>query len=299
MSYAVAASEATLQSRILATVATLELPSTLRVTSTTWARHSSLHANSHARFEIPAGDIDDYERLEHLGDADLTRFVTHLIHSKYPALVVGARTAIRAACVQNSTLAVISKALGLPDLLEAHHTQLDNMRHNEKTQADLFEAYIAAATLERGASEVDEFLEKIFSPLVDSAYRKLREDHEEGLAPVATPVAVVARVPTPAPALARAVVVRGDTGSTVRRTSFNAQRDYISPITISGRGGVARQLAWTDFQTGASHIPHFYVTLTVTLPRGGGEFTFTGEGTTKKGAKNFTAYQACVQFGLA
>lgn len=180
-------------------------------------------------------------------------------------LTFSLRQSIRALLVQNSTLSLLSIKLGLIAYLRAGPAPLLGLKANEKVQADLFEAYLAAAALEHDEETVSKFLNSIYLPLLKLAYLKFRER----LDPCAG-MAVVVRQPVPQ--------------STDE--DFNPRTNYIGPLVEARRGGVSRKLDWTESSTGPSHLPAFTVTLKVTLPNGVEPLEFEGKASTKKRARN-------------
>ncbi|KAK6908042.1 hypothetical protein I203_102043 [Kwoniella mangroviensis CBS 8507] len=86
----------------------------------------------------------DYEKLEHIGDALLEAIAVSLAHELYPNFRQGSASIMRHQLVSNATLAQISCQYGLPNLLKSEPSLRFTLRRNEKVQASIFEAYIAA-----------------------------------------------------------------------------------------------------------------------------------------------------------
>ncbi|GAA5933749.1 ribonuclease III domain-containing protein [Sporobolomyces koalae] len=168
-------------------IPTVELPRAPAVTDDfTWRTHTSYRASSHYSFEAPADEpIHDYERLEHVGDALLGAEITLLVHERYPRIVVGVRSLVKAALVANSTLALISVNLGLPPRLLCASAQAFQCRNNPSIQACMFESYLATLHDEQGPTVLRAFIRSIydpFLPLVIEAFRPFHS-HQSTLEP--------------------------------------------------------------------------------------------------------------------
>lgn len=110
----------------------------------------------------------DYERLEFLGDSVLEFVVRDLMFDRFPNMSEGEMSKRCDGLVDESSLAAMAVALGLPAKLRlgagARHE-----RHNPSVQADAFEALIGAYRLDAGLELVYAFVAAIFAPLVDQA----------------------------------------------------------------------------------------------------------------------------------
>jgi len=110
--------------------------------------------------------LDNYERLEFLGDAVVKLVISEILYKKYPEYAEGQLTKIRAVIVSDSMLGQISKDLGLDELviLGVHDSKL---RKLESIRACAFEAVLGAYYLDGKASELWEFMEKTFMPYIE------------------------------------------------------------------------------------------------------------------------------------
>ncbi|WVQ96480.1 hypothetical protein IAU59_003585 [Kwoniella sp. CBS 9459] len=86
---------------------------------------------------------NDYEKLEHVGDALLGAAVKTMLHEQYPNFRQGTASTTYDKLVCNRTLAQIAVQYGLPDMVQCHITQRHVLKKNQKVQASVFEAYIA------------------------------------------------------------------------------------------------------------------------------------------------------------
>lgn len=122
--------------------------------------HSS-YANEHA------GQSDDNERLEFIGDAVLQIWSSTTLYNIYPKLSEGKMTTIRAQTVCEPTLAKLNKKLGWYKFLRLGvGEEKSGGRMRPSIMADHFEAVIGAIYLDLGYDAVDEILSEYMKPLI-------------------------------------------------------------------------------------------------------------------------------------
>ncbi|EJT49011.1 hypothetical protein A1Q1_01922 [Trichosporon asahii var. asahii CBS 2479] len=136
----------TLASMILGEIPAFPLPPLPPITDPVLSRtaltHPSLHQNHRRPFDLEGADRpEDYEKLEHVGDALLGSVVTLLLHDLHPDLDPGAATSL---LVSNETLAELCQRYHLHDNFIGAPAALPTIRAAVGTRACLFEAYIAA-----------------------------------------------------------------------------------------------------------------------------------------------------------
>ncbi|KAF9450944.1 ribonuclease III [Macrolepiota fuliginosa MF-IS2] len=140
-------------------------------------------------FEDSLDDLSpDNEKFEHLGDTVLGLSVTRLMMDMFPGLRVGPSTKIRAMVVGNSTLAEISLKYHLPSRLRLHAAQAITLRASPNIQADVFESFVGGLFLDQGLDAAKKWLDQLFRPYTEAAYRIVRQQHGLPAIPV---------VPTP------------------------------------------------------------------------------------------------------
>ena len=108
------------------------------------------------------------ESMEFLGDAVLGFLITDIIYHAFPSVSEGRLSKIKAYLVSSANLSVLAKNIGLH-----HHLRLG--RGEEKTggrkkkalSANALEAVIAAIYLDAGIVAVRQFLEPLFSPIIE------------------------------------------------------------------------------------------------------------------------------------
>lgn len=89
-----------------------------------------------------------------------------MIHEDYPQLVIGARTIVRAALVENVTLAQLATAYGMTKRILVAKAQRYELLNSVKVQAGVFQAYLATLHEEAGYAELRLFLRAVFSQVL-------------------------------------------------------------------------------------------------------------------------------------
>lgn len=97
-------------------------------------------------------DLDfSYERLEFLGDAVLQLVVTRHLYDRYPELAEGEMAKVRAAVVNQKTLAGIAKRLGIGDHVRLGQGEMrSGGRRKDSILADVVESLLGAVYLDSG-----------------------------------------------------------------------------------------------------------------------------------------------------
>ncbi|EYE89310.1 ribonuclease III [Fervidicella metallireducens AeB] len=104
---------------------------------------------------------DHNERLEFLGDSVLSMIVSEYLYKKYKNKPEGKLTRIRAGVVCESSLAEISRRLGVNRYLRiGKGEELSGGREKDSLLADACEAIIAAVYLDRGFEKARDFVLK-------------------------------------------------------------------------------------------------------------------------------------------
>lgn len=120
--------------------------------------------------------IENYERLEFLGDAVLKLCVSSILYKNFPDYLEGNLTKIRSIIVSDNTLAEIAKKIGLSKLIiMGKREEKLGGRERKSILACAFEAILGAYYLQGNFSEISDFLEKSFKKLikeVDSNFEK-------------------------------------------------------------------------------------------------------------------------------
>jgi ribonuclease-3 len=123
---------------------------TLLVTALT---HSSyLH-------EHPEQEIEDFERLEFLGDAVVDLVIGELLYLNYPEATEGELTAMRAQLVSGPPLSQLAQGLGLPARARLGRGEAETGgRHRVGLGASLYESVLGAVYVDGGFAPAREFV---------------------------------------------------------------------------------------------------------------------------------------------
>ncbi|GAA5832976.1 hypothetical protein JCM11251_006469 [Rhodosporidiobolus azoricus] len=253
-------------------IRTMELPPLPSLSSDLWRTHTSYLGGTHWEFELPeGGQVLDYERLEHVGDALLGAEVTLLIHELYPRLSVGARTAAKSVCVCNATLSLLASRFDLPDQILAAQAQVYQYRSNPNIQACVFEAYLASLYEEQGPAAIRGLLRPIYTALLPVIIDTMRPFHtvqaETSTLPTRNYVGMILEW----------AQAKGSYGT--REAAFSAAKE----------SALGSERLWTiDLQLCDRRSPSLLVPKVV-----------SGSASTVAKAKTDAAYQACQAVGIA
>jgi ribonuclease-3 len=113
-----------------------------------------------------------YERLEFLGDAVLQLAVTRYLYDTYPELPEGEMAKVRAAVVNQKSLASIARRLGMgPAIRLGHGEELSGGRDKDSILADIMEAVLGAVYLDGGYAAAERIVLGEWVGLVDDRAR--------------------------------------------------------------------------------------------------------------------------------
>jgi len=103
--------------------------------------------------------ISSYETLEFLGDSILNFYVSLFIYHQFPNYAEGQMSKLKQLMVQESTLAHLSREIGLGKFLQLGTGERNNRgAEKESILADVFESLVAALYLEKNGKAVQRFL---------------------------------------------------------------------------------------------------------------------------------------------
>lgn len=118
--------------------------------------------------------LRDNERLEFLGDAVLDVVISDLLLETYPSANEGQLSKMRAAIVNEKTLAEIAQILGIQDVIRLGKGEVQNGGHLKPSiLSSTFEAVIAAVYLDGGFNAIYPVVRHLF----DSLFLNGRELH--------------------------------------------------------------------------------------------------------------------------
>lgn len=114
-------------------------------------------------------NLSSNERLEFLGDAVLSFWVSNQLYKQFSELPEGKLTFIRTHLVRTETLAHLSKKLNFGNfLMMSKGEEIGGGRENPLLLANCFEAIIGAIFSDGGVDAVSKFLEERFTDLLGS-----------------------------------------------------------------------------------------------------------------------------------
>ncbi len=119
-------------------------------------------------FENPAKAPEHNQRLEFLGDAILDFIVGEYLYHAFPGKPEGELTKMRAAVVNEHTLAKRARSFGLGEyLLLGKGEEFSGGRERPSILADAFESVIGAIYLDQGLAPTQEFVITQLKPDID------------------------------------------------------------------------------------------------------------------------------------
>lgn len=131
-------------------------------------------------------DVESYERLEFLGDAVLEMATTHRIFEELPDASEGRMTLVRAAIVDEATLAFVAKQLALPAvILLGVGEDRNGGRDRSSIQSDVVEAILGAVYVDGGAEKAfavvfhllgGEIADRLIDPQIADPRSSLQEE---------------------------------------------------------------------------------------------------------------------------
>jgi ribonuclease-3 len=109
-----------------------------------------------------------YERLEFLGDAVLQLVVTRYLYETYEELAEGEMAKVRAAVVNQQTLAGFARSLGLGGfMLLGHGEESTGGRDKDSILADVVEALLGAVYLDGGYESAAELVLRLWVVVIE------------------------------------------------------------------------------------------------------------------------------------
>ena len=119
--------------------------------------------------EHPGEGVEDYERLEYLGDAFLGWVIANELYRRHPNFTEGDLTRGRAALVRGSTLTQIAKSFDAGAyLVMGSGEETTGGRERRDTLAAVVEALIGAVLLDKGEREAREFVLRWLGSKIDA-----------------------------------------------------------------------------------------------------------------------------------
>ncbi|NND03363.1 MAG: ribonuclease III [Acidimicrobiia bacterium] len=121
----------------------------------------------HRSYAAEEGVDESYERLEFLGDAVLQLAVTHFLFREYPELTEGQMAKVRAAVVNERTLAELARKMDLgPLVLLGRGEERTGGADKDSILSDVIESLIGAVYLEAGFDAARNIVLDLWVPIV-------------------------------------------------------------------------------------------------------------------------------------
>ncbi|HEY8119363.1 MAG TPA: ribonuclease III [Methylophilaceae bacterium] len=109
------------------------------------------------------------ERLEFLGDSVLNFVIAHQLYQRYPKLLEGDLSRLRAHLVKEPTLCEIARGLNLGESLKMGEGELKSAGWRRPSLlADAMEAIIGAVFIDGGFAAAEALVVRLYAPLLDS-----------------------------------------------------------------------------------------------------------------------------------
>lgn len=125
-------------------------------------------ALTHRSYAAERGLDVSYERLEFLGDAVLQLVVTRYLYDKYEQLAEGELAKVRAAVVNQKTLATIARKLRLGGaILLGQGEETSGGSDKDSILADVVESLLGAIYLDGGYAPVEELVLRHWVPVIE------------------------------------------------------------------------------------------------------------------------------------
>ena len=206
---------------------------------------------THRSFAFEQGLSVTNERLEFLGDAVLGLVITDLAFRQFPDLSEGELAKLRAATVKMSTLAEVSRELGLGELVRlGRGEEMSGGRNKPSILADCMEAVLGAIYLDKGLDHARDLIERLFWPRMaayirgegDRDYKMALQElaaHDLGAAPE---YRVTSQGPDHAKEFSATVFLRGEPhgagqGRSKKEAEQQAAREALDLIASRSREG--------------------------------------------------------------
>ena len=126
---------------------------------TSYLNELKLKGSSEPELNSKSNPKHSYETLEFLGDSVLNFYTSLFIYHKFPNYAEGQMSKLKQSMVRESTLAFLSREIGLGEFLQLGTGERKNGgAEKESILSDIFESFVAALYLEKGGKVVRHFL---------------------------------------------------------------------------------------------------------------------------------------------
>lgn len=174
--------------------------------------------------------LEDFERLEFLGDAVVDLVIGEELYRRYPQATEGELTAMRAQLVSGAPLAQVAQRLGLPDRARLGRGEAETGgRGRVGLGASLFESVVGALYLDGGFAGARSFILDVMADIVAAtgagAVRSPKTVLQEWAQGQSLPLPTYRIVETTGPEHSRMFVVEVDLGALHARGTGRSKRE--------------------------------------------------------------------------
>jgi ribonuclease-3 len=125
--------------------------------------------------EHPDQELEDFERLEFLGDAVVDLVIGELLYQRHPEATEGELTAMRAQLVSGPPLAQLAHRLGLPERARLGRGETDTGgRQRVGLGASLYESVLGAVYVDGGFDAARDFVHRTMKDTIIAAAEQPR-----------------------------------------------------------------------------------------------------------------------------
>jgi ribonuclease III len=138
-----------------------------------------IEAFTHA--SVADSRIASNERLEFFGDSILAFVVCKKLFEKFPNYLEGDLTKIKSMLVSRKTCAAIANALQVPEYAKVGKGMSGTKAISGSISAGILEAIIAAIFIDGGMESAEEFILRIFEPLIEKTNAEQHHENYKSL----------------------------------------------------------------------------------------------------------------------
>lgn len=132
--------------------------------------------------EHPELKLQDYQRIEFLGDAVMELIVSEYLYKKYPNYPEGKLTRLRAAIVCEDSFSAFARECHFDQYIQlGRGEEMNGARDRNSLLCDIFESFIGALYLDQGRPTVLRFVQQVVFPKVEAGRFSYAMDHKTNL----------------------------------------------------------------------------------------------------------------------
>ncbi|MFC6168974.1 ribonuclease III [Loigolactobacillus jiayinensis] len=132
--------------------------------------------------EHPNLKLQDYQRIEFLGDAVMELTVSEYLYKKYPNYPEGKLTRLRAAIVCEDSFSAFARECHFDQYIKLGKGEEKNgARDRNSLLCDIFESFVGSLYLDQGKAAVQKFVAQVVFPKVEAGAFSYVMDHKTNL----------------------------------------------------------------------------------------------------------------------